>query len=133
MVPHFGGRIRRMQATHPAGEALRAAERFEAGQPIHVAGSLGWVRDLSATGMYFYCDAKHPIGSHVELAIEVTMGGMKQRLECEGEVVRVDDHEGGFGVAVRLECPLFEKTEVVTDEALLMRRRKSREAAAAAL
>lgn len=133
MVPEFGGKIRRMEANHPAGERLRAAERFDAGQPIEIAGRLGWVRDLSATGMYFYCDSPHTVGTSVQLAIEIAMGGQKQRLECEGEVVRADDHEGGFGIAVRLECPLFSNVEVADSSVLLQRRkRRTPDAAVAA-
>ena len=65
-------------------------------------------RDISAGGVFFFCDLRIVQGSPIELVVmlppEVT-GGEKQWVCCHGRVVRVEEDSAGGqrGVAVKVE------------------------------
>ncbi|HSV50834.1 MAG TPA: PilZ domain-containing protein [Burkholderiaceae bacterium] len=85
--------------------------------PVELDGVKGLTRNISATGVYFETDAALTApGSHVSLTIEVTMGGEKLQLVCEGEVVRIDTkRDGTLGIAARLRNSFFSNAEEYTD------------------
>ena len=65
-------------------------------------------RDISAGGVFFYCDFGIVQGSSIQLVMilppEIT-GGEKQWVCCYGQVVRVVEGSavGQFGIAVKVE------------------------------
>lgn len=93
----------------------RAAARFTTALPVSVDGSPGCTRDISAQGMYFEADLQQRLGALVNVSVEYTRHGRKQRLLCEGKVVRIDADpaSGRVGIAARLVAPFFDGEEEV--------------------
>lgn len=101
---------------------MRAADRFNAEMPVEMGGVKGLTRNISATGVYFVVGSQPADpGSPISLTIEVTMGGEKLQLVCEGEVVRVDPakRDGTVGIAARLHHSFFENVTESTDTSSL--------------
>src|SRR5262249_55291457 len=65
---------------------------------IHVA----MVRDVSATGIFFYSDFKPPVGAHVVLMINRRSSGGNTRMRCAGKVVRVEQIRAGAAPGIAL-------------------------------
>ncbi len=85
-------------------EERRKAERFKARLPVKWNGGAGLTRDFSAYGVYFHTEKSISCGQHIELVLllEHVDPGRPVRLECLGEVVRVDPGEQEMGVAVAI-------------------------------
>jgi len=109
------GTKRRTTVARPKHQ--RAADRFNAEMPVELAGIKGLTRNISATGVYFEAASiKAEPGTPVSLTIEVTMGGEKLQLVCDGEVVRVDNkRDGTVGIAAKLRNSFFSNAEEYTD------------------
>ena len=90
----------------------RRSKRFPMELPVRVMPQDGVeqkcaTRDISAGGVFFYCDLRIVQGSPIELVMmlppEVT-GGEKQWVCCHGRVARVEEGsaDGQRGVAVKV-------------------------------
>jgi PilZ domain len=68
---------------------------------IHVA----MIRDVSATGIFFYSDFKPPVGSRVILTLDIRSSSGNTRVRCDGKVVRVEQVRSGAapGIALLLD------------------------------
>ena len=95
----------------------RHSKRFPMVLPVTVKPQDGGeqkcaTRDISAGGVFFYCDLRIVQGSPIELVMmlpsEVT-GGEKQWVYCHGRVARVveDSTNKQRGVAVKVERLAF--------------------------
>jgi hypothetical protein len=91
----------------------RAAIRFDTALPVRLAGATGETHNISAQGIYFETDVEQRPGELVNFTLEFTLYGHRQRLLCEGKVVRVERHGRRVGVAARLVAPFFDSTEEV--------------------
>jgi c-di-GMP-binding flagellar brake protein YcgR len=91
----------------------RHSKRFSMELPVTVKSQDGAeqkcaTRDISAGGVFFYCDLEFVQGSEIQLVMilppEIT-GGKKQWVCCHGRVVRAveDSADGQRGVAVKVE------------------------------
>ena len=97
-----------------AAPEQRAAARFDTSLPVALDGATGETQNISAHGVYFETDVQPRLGDLVNLSLEFTLYGRRQRLLCEGKVVRVDLHGGRVGVAARLVAPFFDGTEEIS-------------------
>lgn len=88
----------------------RDSDRLDTRLPLEIDGIQGLTRNLSATGIYFETQLVQEPGSRVHVTVEVDFRGEKLKLVCEGEVVRVEYHPGGLGIAARLENSFFSDT-----------------------
>ena len=72
----------------------------EPGCPKHLA----LIRDVSASGVFFYCNLDPPMGT--DLTVAFTMPGAEGYVEvlCQGKVVRREEYPVGaaMGIAARL-------------------------------
>jgi hypothetical protein len=88
----------------PFTKKKRKEDRENKILPVKVVGDKvkGVTRDLSASGVYFEIDSYYQVGSSIKMTIEFdSPQGMQ--LECEGTIVRVEDHGSDKkGVAVRM-------------------------------
>ena len=85
--------------TSPVQVERRAAQRFGISVPICVRlvegqkEQHGFTQDLSARGLYFYCDFSVELGAEVEITLlmpaEITLTD-NLRVRCRGRVLRVD-------------------------------------------
>lgn len=90
----------------------RGAIRFDTHMPLQTEHGAGVARNISAHGVCFETDIEPHEGALVNFSIEYTLHGRRQRLLCEGKVVRVEPHGDRVRVAARLVAPFFEGVEV---------------------
>lgn len=67
-----------------------------------VNGVPGTAHNFSATGFYILQDQLCEIGSRVDFRVDLGTRGVRLKLCCEGEVVRVDRIDHHFGIAVKI-------------------------------
>lgn len=67
--------------------------------------SVGLLRDISQTGMFFYCSLSPAVGSHVEVVIRPSVADANVAVRCRCRVVRIESRLPGAatGVAVAIE------------------------------
>lgn len=92
----------------------RASRRFSMALPLTVRSEApeglleqsARTRDVSFRGLYFLTDTIYEPGSRIEFVLtlpkEITQAG-DVRIRCYGQIVRVEPHEEGQGVAARIE------------------------------
>lgn len=83
-------------------EIRRSEERVAAVRPVLLEHGEGLTRDLSPSGVYFETDEQFSAGGSIRFSLEFDNPGGKLALNCEGTIVRVENHEGKVGVAVRI-------------------------------
>lgn len=89
----------------------RVAPRFGVGMPYTVDGHEGQTRDLSATGLSFDSDTAYPVGSIVDLTLRYGLDGHNFPLQCQAEVVRLEQRGERFTIAARWCKPFFKPDE----------------------
>jgi PilZ domain len=87
----------------------RKEDRVRQTLPVRVYAdeAVGVTRDLSFSGVYFEIDSRYQAGSAIKMTI-IFDSPQEMQLECEGTVVRVDDHGSKMGVAVRINTHRLE-------------------------
>jgi len=86
-------------------EERRRAQRYRLAAPVGLQdGSTGMTRDISTEGIYFETERGHSIGDTVNLSVELG----EASIQCEGRVVRLEQVEGKFGIAVDLTSYRFD-------------------------
>ena len=91
----------------------RASRRFTMTLPLTVRSSdpggierQGKTRDVSFRGLYFLAEADFAPGMPIEFVLtlprEITLAG-DVHIRCFAEIVRVEPHENGRGIAARIE------------------------------
>lgn len=81
----------------------RGAERVLASMPVQVDGSVsGTTQDLSASGLSFVSERPYEIGARVQVIVEYLLDGHNYPLDCEVEVMRVEQGPGGYVIGARL-------------------------------
>ncbi|WP_114971855.1 PilZ domain-containing protein [Rhodoferax ferrireducens] len=95
------------QSKTPSLAHGRGADRFDTELPVEIGGVQGLTRNISATGIYFETEMTQDPGSHVHFSVEVHVHGQRQKLACDGEVVRINRKHGVLGVAAKLMSSFF--------------------------
>lgn len=82
----------------------RVAPRFRIGVPVELEDGIGQTRDLCTTGVFFTATHTYTPGAQVEFTIVLDeMNANKPlRMRCSGEVVRIEELGGEFGVAAKI-------------------------------
>ena len=86
----------------PTVKPRARAERVQTKLPITLGKHTGQVQDISATGVYFEIEAEQKPGSKVSFMIDLQTPGGPLQVHCSGEVVRVKQNDGKFGIAVKI-------------------------------
>ncbi len=89
------------------GTEMRAADRFPSELPLHIGGTDGLTKNVSATGVYFETSVQAQAGSKVSFVVEVLIRGQSVNMVCSGQVVRVDRQNNRVGMAVKLTSSFF--------------------------
>lgn len=66
-------------------------------------GSTGLTHNISASGIYFETDRKPSRDCPLSFSVEFQNGAGGLTLRCRGEVVRIEQLDNRFGVAVRIQ------------------------------
>ena len=86
----------------PQRSEKRRERRVASALPVSFVNAKGVTRDVSASGIYFVTEAEYSPGNNIELTMELEGPAGKMQLKCEGEIVRIERHEGRLGVAIRI-------------------------------
>ena len=88
-----------------AGDLRRdgRGERYKLALPVQLKNGIGMTRDISTSGIFFETESAHSIGETIRLSVNFE----HETLQCEARVVRVEPHNGQFGVAVELKSYVF--------------------------
>jgi hypothetical protein len=109
-----------MHMTDTAGTPdRRKAERFQVRLCVELQGGTGTTRDLSACGVFFETDRVLALGEVIQFAIilEHVDPSRPLRLQCRGQVVRVEQHGDTTGVAVAITAYRFDAQAYGAQEA----------------
>lgn len=99
-----------MERKHSA----RKHERVSTEIPVRLEdGSQGITRDLSPTGVFFLAETTLGEGDEIRFSIEFDNPAGPLRLECVGNIVRIDAAAGRRGFAVRITESRLEREEAV--------------------
>jgi hypothetical protein len=85
----------------------RREERIRLEAPVLLASGTGISRDISNSGIYFLTEQSLPLGGAVNFSVQLDYAcpGKPLKLECRGEVLRVEEAGAQFGVAASIsEC-----------------------------
>jgi hypothetical protein len=64
---------------------------------------IGTTCDISTSGIFFETVSAYAIGETIRLSLSFE----HETLQCEARVVRVESHNGQFGIAVELKSYVF--------------------------
>lgn len=84
-------------------EEQRSAPRFKASIPVEVGDDGGLTIDISSSGIAFESDRKYHIGDEIPLQLRLSDGPFPLSLQCRGQVVRVEEHNGGYMIGATVE------------------------------
>jgi len=101
-----------LPATGEEARDRRRAPRMAVGLPVELEHGKGWTRDVSASGVYFETDAPPAVGTQVRFALLLPYG-TAVRVECAGEVVRVERHEDRVGVAATIAASRLIREDLI--------------------
>ena len=82
----------------------RTAPRFHIELPVELENGVGVTRDFCTTGVFFTCERGFAPGSQISFTIVLDGQHVDKplRLQCSGEVVRIEAHGESVGVAAKI-------------------------------
>ncbi|NJC87946.1 MAG: PilZ domain-containing protein [Desulfuromonas sp.] len=82
----------------------RHAERFMIETPVMLENGTGMSRDISESGIYFMTDQSLTPGGIVRFSVKLDhlRPGKAVRLDCQGQVLRIEPAGERFGVAAKI-------------------------------
>ena len=98
----MGGEAFRIAVPLHSRSNKRSSDRFVAEMPLTVDGRPGTTQDLSPGGLAFVSERPYELGAKVQVVIEYLLDGHNFPLECEAEVVRVQQGPDGYTIGARL-------------------------------
>ena len=84
-------------------EERRRGQRFKLTLGVQLNDGIGTTCDISTSGIFFETERAHAIGDTIRLSLSFE----HETLQCEARVVRVESHDGQFGIAVELKSYVF--------------------------
>lgn len=79
------------------------APRVKASFPVHLSKEInGVTQDISATGIYLDLDTTQELGSIISFWVNLGTPGVKMKLVCKAEVVRVEQTDGRTKVGTKI-------------------------------
>jgi hypothetical protein len=88
----------------------RRLPRHRGKLPITLKSGEGITRDFNVSGIYFETDRSFSTGQAIEFTIELKHADPAHpvRMNCKGEIVRVEESGDKIGVAASIEAFCFE-------------------------
>ena len=84
-------------------EERRRGERYKLALRVELNDRIGTTCDISTSGIFFETESAYAIGDMIRLFLNFE----DETLQCEARVVRVEQLDGQFGVAVELTSYVF--------------------------
>jgi hypothetical protein len=85
--------------------ARRSSPRIPLEVPVYLGEGKGATRDISRTGIYFFSDGQCALGETIRFTLELShiVPAKSLHIECQGQVVRIENHRETQGIAARIE------------------------------
>lgn len=80
----------------------RKEERISVALPVNLESTQYVTRDISPSGVYFEADESFVLGGRVDFVVEFINSVGALKLKCSGQIVRVENHNGKKGIAVKI-------------------------------
>jgi hypothetical protein len=82
----------------------RASQRIQVEVPVYIGQGEAVTRDVSWAGIYFTTDQSFSEGGDLNFSIDLAyaLPGKPIKLDCQGEVIRVERHGEKFGIAAKI-------------------------------
>lgn len=80
----------------------RKNPRFPSSLPVVTENGAGVLRDISLSGAFFWIRGTYRPENSISFAIQLQTVGKPLLWECEGDVVRTEQHGPDVGVGVRI-------------------------------
>ena len=84
------------------GKKRRKEERISVALPMNLGNTQYVTHDISPSGVYFEAEESFDVGGRINFVVEFINSVGSLKLKCHGEIVRVENHNGKKGVAVRI-------------------------------
>ena len=88
--------------THPSEK--RASQRIQVEVPVYIGQVKAVTRDVSWSGIFFLTDQAFVQGGSLNFSLDLSYAvpGTPVKLDCQGEVVRIEQFGEKFGIAARI-------------------------------
>ncbi len=87
----------------PESAERREAPRLPIGLPVELDHGQGWTCDISASGVFFETDESLTPGAPIKFSLLLEhVYPNPFRLECQGQIIRVERRGGKVGVAAAI-------------------------------
>ncbi len=88
----------------PNADEKRASQRIQVEVPVYVGQEKAFTRDVSWAGIYFLTDQSFDQGGPLNFSLDLTyaLPGKPIKLDCQGEVIRIEKHGDKFGIAAKI-------------------------------
>ena len=85
-------------------EEKRASQRIQVEVPVYIGHEKAVTRDISWAGVYFLTDQSFSEGGELSFSMDLTyaLPGKPIKLDCQGEVIRIEQHGEKFGIAAKI-------------------------------
>jgi hypothetical protein len=82
----------------------RASQRIPVEVPLYIGQEELVTRNVSWSGIYFLTDHLFAEGGSLNFSLDLAyaLPGKPIKLGCQGEVIRVEQHNGKFGIAAKI-------------------------------
>ena len=82
----------------------RASQRIQLEVPVYIGGEKAVTHNISWAGIYFLTDQPLEAGGALNFSLDLayTLPGKPIKLDCQGEVVRVEQRDWKFGIAAKI-------------------------------
>ena len=82
----------------------RASQRIQVEVPVYIGHEKAVTRDISWSGIYFLTSQTFSEGGELNFSIDLSyaLPGKPIKLDCQGEVIRVEQHNGKYGIAAKI-------------------------------
>ena len=82
----------------------RASQRIQVEVPVYIGNEKATTRDVSWAGIYFLTDQSFTEGGELSFALDLSyaLPGKPIKLDCQGEVIRIEQHGDKFGIAAKI-------------------------------
>jgi hypothetical protein len=82
----------------------RTSQRIQLEVPVYIEGEKAVTRNISWAGIYFLTDQSFAEGGDLNFSLDLgyALPGKPIKLDCLGEVIRVEQHDRKFGIAAKI-------------------------------
>ena len=82
----------------------RASQRIQVEVPVYIGQEKAVTRDVSWSGIFFLTDQAFVQGGSLIFSMDLSyaLPGKPIRLDCQGEVIRIEQFGKKFGIAARI-------------------------------